>query len=88
MIHCSTEIVLMSALFQNSQGKIVLYFIRFISPEKWVGCKHFKSYIFEVFADKHGRVAGDSKTHSRRSFGGSQLLMKASTKHENFYGLC
>ena len=52
-------------------------FIRFISTEKWVGCKHFKSYIFEVFADKHGQVAGDSMTHSRRSSGGSRLLMKA-----------
>ena len=65
------------ALFQNSQGKSALYFIRFISTEKWVGCKHFKSYIFEVFADKHGQVAGDSMTRSRRSSGGSRLLMKA-----------
>ena len=52
-------------------------YILFISTEKWVGCKHFKSYIFEVFADKHGQVAGDSMTRSRRSSGGSQLLMKA-----------
>ena len=65
------------ALFQNSQGKSALYFIKFISTEKWVGCKHFKSYIFEVFADKHGQVAGDSMTRSCRSCGGSQLLMKA-----------
>ena len=55
----------------------MLYFIRFILTEKWVGCKHFKSYIFEVFADKHGQVAGDSMTHSRRSSSGSRLLMKA-----------
>ena len=76
-ICCGTEIVLIYALCQNSQGKSALYFIRFISTEKWVGCKHFKSYIFEVFADKHGQVAGDSMTHSRRSSGGSRLLMKA-----------
>ena len=69
--------MLIYTLFQNSQGKSVLYFIRFISTEKWVGCKHFKSYIFEVFADKHGQVAGDSMTRSRQSSGGSRLLTKA-----------
>ena len=69
--------MLIYALFQNSQGKSALYFIRFISTEKWVGCKHFKSYIFEVFADKHGQVAGDSMTRSRWSSGGTRLLMKA-----------
>ena len=72
--------MLIYALFQNSQGKSALYFIRFISTEKWVGCKHFKSYIFEVFADKRGQVAGDSMTRSRRSSGGSRLLMKALLK--------
>ena len=76
-IRRGTEIVLIYALFQNSQGKSALYFIRFISTEKWVGCKYFKSYIFGVFADKHGQVAGDSMTLSRRSSGGSGLLMKA-----------
>ena len=39
--------------------------------------RHFKSYIFEIFVDKHGQVAGDSMTHSRQSSGGIQLLMKA-----------
>ena len=77
MIRRGTEIVLIYALFQTSQGKSALYFIRFISTEKWVGCKHFKSYIFEVFADKHGQVAGDSMTPSPRSSGGNRLLMKA-----------
>ena len=72
-----TEIFLIYALFQNSQDKRALYFIRFISTEKWVGCKHFKSYIFAVFADKHGQVAGDLMTRSRQSSGSSQLLMKA-----------
>ena len=59
--------MLIYALCQNSQGKSALYFIRFISTEKWVGCKHFKSYIFEVFPDKHGQVGGDSMTRSRLS---------------------
>ena len=73
--------MLIYALCQNSQGKSALYFITFISTEKWVGCKHFKSYIFEVFADKHAQVAGDSMTRSRRSSGGSRLLMKALHPH-------
>ena len=77
VIRRGTEIVFIYALFQNSQGKSALYFIRFISTEKWVGCKHFKSYIFEVLADKHGQVAGDSMTRSRPSSGGSWLQMKA-----------
>ena len=55
----------------------MLFFIRFILTEKRVACKHFKSYVFEVFADKHGQVAGDSMTRSRRSSSGSRLLMKA-----------
>ena len=80
MIRRGTEIVFIYALFQNSQGKSALYFIRFISTEKWVGCKQFKSYIFEVFADKHGQVAGDSMTRSRRSSGSSLLLVKALQK--------
>ena len=75
-------IMLIYALFQNFQGKNALYFIRFISAEKWVGCKHFKSYIFEVFADKHGQVASDSVTRSHRSSGGSRLLMKALVKSQ------
>ena len=61
----------------SRQESAIFYQINFISTEKWVGCKHFKSYIFEVFADKHDQVAGDSMTRSRRSFGGSRLLMKA-----------
>ena len=64
-------------LKKNSQDKCMQYFIDFICTEKWVGCKHFKSYIFEVFVDKHGQVAGDSMTHSCWSSGGSRLLMKA-----------
>ena len=39
------------ALYTNSQDKCMQYFINFICTEKWVGCKHFKSYIFEVFVD-------------------------------------
>ena len=71
------KILLIYALHTNSQGKCQLHFIKFILTEKWVGCKHFKSFIFEVFADKPGQVAGDSMTHSCRSSGGSRLLMKA-----------
>ena len=71
------KILLIYALYTNSQGKCPLYFIKFILTEKWVCCKHFKSFIFEVFVDKRGQVAGDSMTHSRRSSGGSRLLMKA-----------
>ena len=63
-------------------AKILRARVRYILSDlfqlkKWVGCKHFKSYIFEVFADKHGQVAGDSMTRSRWSSGGSRLLMKA-----------
>ena len=71
------KILLIYALYTNSQGKCPLYFIKFILTEKWVCCKHFKSFIFEVFVDKRGQVAGNSMTHSRRSSGGSRLLMKA-----------
>ena len=27
------------------------------------GCKHLNSFIFKVFVDKHGQVAGDSMTY-------------------------
>ena len=51
-------------------AKILRARVRYILSDlfqlkKWVGCKHFKSHIFEVFADKHGQVAGDSMTRSR-----------------------
>ena len=71
------KILLIYALYTNSQGKCPLYFMKFILTEKWVCCKQFKSFIFEVFVDKRGQVAGDSMTHSRRSSGGGRLLMKA-----------
>ena len=48
----------------SGQEYAIFYQILF-QLKKWVGCKHFKSYIFEVFADKHGQVAGDSMTRSR-----------------------
>ena len=38
---------------------------------------HFKSYIFLVFVDWHGQVAGDSMIHNRRSSIVSQLPLKA-----------
>lgn len=42
-----------------------------------VNILRFKSYVFELFVDKHGQVAGDSMNCSHWSSGSSRLLMKA-----------
>lgn len=60
-----------SRFIHKFSRQVYATFYWLICSEKRIGCKHF-----EVFFDKHGQ-ASDSMTHSCRSSGSSQLLMKA-----------
>lgn len=53
--------------------------------EHFLGCTHFKRFVFEVVLDQ---VAGDLMSHIRWSSGGSQLLLKALHYHPWFLGFC
>jgi len=64
-------------IYTNSRGECKKYFyFQFIWTEKWVGCKYYKSYIFDDFVNKHSQVASDLMTHSCQSSGSTRLLMK------------